>query len=417
MYPDYGAYWESIEANPDRVPPFQEQIPTKSEVAYARLAAKTPHIVLSTTLTSVSWPPTAQVIRDVAELRTLKSQPGKNMYVVGGATLVASLLNENLIDELRLIIHPIVLGKGQGTVQQCDQASFARSRPGQGERIRTSHRDVPKESRVMTTHKTGTREEWLAARLELLDAEKALTRRGDELARQRQELPWVRIDKAYRFETEEGNAALSDLFRGRSQLLMYHFMFGPDYTAGCPACSAIADGFNGFAVHLANHDVMLWAVSRAPFAKLQAYRQRMGWTFPWASSFGSDFNGDFNVWFSEQQQREGGNRIQLPARSPRTVTRRPEARARRPVARRPVAHHPRRGHAVRFHDRNRQGDLHARAAGYERVRARGWGRLSHLFRLCARTRWFVGHVSVARSRADGAQRDGRLVPSPRRVQA
>ena len=114
MYPDYGAYWESIEANPDRVPPFQEQIPTKSEVAYARLAATTPHIVLSTTLTSVSWPPTAQVIRDVAELRTLKSQPGKNMYVVGGATLVATLLNENLIDELRLIIHPIVLGKGQG---------------------------------------------------------------------------------------------------------------------------------------------------------------------------------------------------------------------------------------------------------------------------------------------------------------
>ena len=114
MYPDYGAYWESIEANPDRVPPFQEQVPTKSEVAYARLAATTPHIVLSTTLTSVSWPPTAQVIRDVAELRTLKSRPGKNMYVVGGATLVASLLNENLIDELRLIIHPIALGKGQG---------------------------------------------------------------------------------------------------------------------------------------------------------------------------------------------------------------------------------------------------------------------------------------------------------------
>jgi len=170
----------------------------------------------------------------------------------------------------------------------------------------------------MTTHKTGTREEWLAARLELLDAEKALTRRGDELARQRQELPWVRIDKAYRFETEEGNAFLPDLFRGRSQLLMYHFMFGPDYTAGCPACSAIADGFNGFAVHLANHDVMLWAVSRAPFAKLQAYRQRMGWTFPWASSFGSDFNGDFNVWFSEQQQGEGGieYNYQREARAP-----------------------------------------------------------------------------------------------------
>src|SRR5579859_7294004 len=122
---------------------------------------------------------------------------------------------------------------------------------------------------IMTAHKTGTREEWLAARLELLKAEKALTRQSDELARQRQELPWVRIDKEYRFETDEGTASLADLFRGRSQLLIYHFMFGPDYTAGCPACSAIADGFSGFAIHLANHDVMLWAVSRAPLAKLQ----------------------------------------------------------------------------------------------------------------------------------------------------
>jgi dihydrofolate reductase len=115
MYPDYGEYWESIDANPERVPPFQERIPSKSETAYARLAAKTPHIVLSTTLESVAWPkgPTAQIIRDVAELRTLKGQPGKNMYVVGGATLVASLLNEDLIDELRLIVHPMVLGKGQ----------------------------------------------------------------------------------------------------------------------------------------------------------------------------------------------------------------------------------------------------------------------------------------------------------------
>jgi predicted dithiol-disulfide oxidoreductase (DUF899 family) len=158
----------------------------------------------------------------------------------------------------------------------------------------------------MTKHMTGTREEWLAARLELLEAEKELTRRSDELVRRRQELPWVGIDKAYRFETDEGNASLADLFRGRSQLLIYHFMFGPDYTAGCPACSAIADGFNGFVVHLANHDVMLWAVSRAPFAKLQAYKRRMGWTFPWASSFGSDFNSDFNVWFTEEQQREEG---------------------------------------------------------------------------------------------------------------
>ncbi|HVH68365.1 MAG TPA: DUF899 domain-containing protein [Gemmatimonadales bacterium] len=157
----------------------------------------------------------------------------------------------------------------------------------------------------MPDHKMGTREEWLAARLKLLDAEKALTRRSDELARWRQELPWVRIEKKYRFETDEGKASLADLFRGRSQLLIYHFMFGPDYTAGCPACSAIADGFNGFAVHLANHDVMLWAVSRAPLAKLQAYKRRMGWTFPWASAFGGDFNADFNVWFTEEQQRKG----------------------------------------------------------------------------------------------------------------
>jgi predicted dithiol-disulfide oxidoreductase (DUF899 family) len=157
----------------------------------------------------------------------------------------------------------------------------------------------------MTTHKTGTREQWLKARLELLKAEKELTRRSDELARQRQELPWVAINKEYRLETNEGSASLANLFRGRSQLLVYHFMFGPDYTAGCPSCSAIADGFNGIAIHLANHDVMLWAVSRAPLAKLQAYKRRMGWTFPLASSFGSDFNSDFNVWFSAEQQREG----------------------------------------------------------------------------------------------------------------
>jgi len=158
----------------------------------------------------------------------------------------------------------------------------------------------------MTKHMTGTRKEWLAARLELLGAEKELTRRSDELARRRQDLPWVRIDKEYRFETDEGSASLADLFRGRSQLLVYHFMFGPDYTAGCPSCSAIADGFNGFAAHLANHDVMLWAVSRAPLAKLQAYKRRMGWTFPWTSSFGGDFNADFNVGFTEEQQRQGG---------------------------------------------------------------------------------------------------------------
>ncbi len=158
----------------------------------------------------------------------------------------------------------------------------------------------------MTKHKTGTREQWLAARLDLLDAEKELTRRSDELARRRQELPWVRIDKQYKFDTDEGSASLADLFRGRSQLLVYHYMFGPDYTAGCATCSTIADGFNGFAVHLANHDVTLAAVSRAPLAKVQAYKRRMGWSFPWASSSGSDFNADFNASFTEEQQREGG---------------------------------------------------------------------------------------------------------------
>ena len=157
----------------------------------------------------------------------------------------------------------------------------------------------------MTTHKTGTREQWLTARLALLDAEKELTRRGDEVAQMRQDLPWVRIDKSYRFDTEAGDASLADLFQGRSQLLIYHFMFGPDYKAGCPSCSAIADGFNGSVVHLANHDVTLMAVSRAPLPKLQAYKQRMGWTFPWASSSKSDFNADFSVGFTEAQQREG----------------------------------------------------------------------------------------------------------------
>src|SRR5258706_3795428 len=154
-------------------------------------------------------------------------------------------------------------------------------------------------------HPVVSREEWLRARIDLLEAEKELTRRSDELARRRQELPWVRIDKEYRFETDEGSASLADLFQGRSQLLVYHFMFGPDYKAGCPSCSAIADGFDGFVVHLANHDVALAAVSLAPLAKLQAYKRRMGWTFPWASSSGSDFNFDFNVSYTEEQQRKG----------------------------------------------------------------------------------------------------------------
>src|SRR5919112_351797 len=157
----------------------------------------------------------------------------------------------------------------------------------------------------MTDHKIGTREEWLASRLELLKAEKELTRRSDELAQWRQRLPWVRIDKEYHFETDEGMASLADLFRGRSQLLIYHFMFGPEYRGGCPACSAIADGFNGFAVHLEHHDVAMIAVSRAPIAALQAYKRRMGWTFTWISSLDSDFNYDFNTSFTEEQQRSG----------------------------------------------------------------------------------------------------------------
>jgi predicted dithiol-disulfide oxidoreductase (DUF899 family) len=156
---------------------------------------------------------------------------------------------------------------------------------------------------IMTKHPTGTREEWLKARLKLLQAEKELTRQSDELAARRQALPWVRVDKAYRFETDAGSTSLTELFGGRSQLLVYHFMFGPDYKAGCPSCSAIADGFDGFEVHLANHDVALWAISRAPLPKLQAYKRRMGWTFPWGSSEAGDFNFDFNVSFTEEEQR------------------------------------------------------------------------------------------------------------------
>ena len=185
----------------------------------------------------------------------------------------------------------------------------------------------------MTKHPMATRKEWLAARLQLLEAEKELTRKSDELAQRRQELPWVRIDKDYRFQTDEGSASLADLFRGRSQLLVYHFMFGPDYTSGCPSCSSIADGFNGVAVHLANHDVTLSAVSRAPLAKLQAYRQRMGWTFPWASSFGGDFNLDFNVQFTEQQQRQGGIEYNYRRESQWTV----DALAPQPGSEGPVA--------------------------------------------------------------------------------
>ena len=160
----------------------------------------------------------------------------------------------------------------------------------------------------MTSHKLGTPDEWLAARLDLLKAEKELTRRSDEVAQRRQELPWVRINKDYRFDTDQGPASLADLFRGRSQLLVYHFMFGPDYTAGCPSCSAIADGFSGSVVHLAHHDVTLTAVSRAPLAKSQAYQRRMGWSFPFASSDGSDFNSDFGVTHTKEEWEAGAVR-------------------------------------------------------------------------------------------------------------
>jgi len=173
----------------------------------------------------------------------------------------------------------------------------------------------------MTDHKTGTRDEWRAARLELLEAEKELTRRSDELAQRRQQLPWVRIDKDYRFETDAGSASLLDLFQGHSQLLVYHFMFGPTYTAGCPSCSSIADGFNGFVVHLTHHDVAFSAVSRAPLSKLQAFKRRMGWSFPWASAHDGDFNFDFNVSVTESQQREGGAEYNYRPQPASTTTR------------------------------------------------------------------------------------------------
>ena len=174
---------------------------------------------------------------------------------------------------------------------------------------------------IGSTHQVGTREEWRRARLDLLQAEKELTRQSDAVAARRQALPWVRIDKAYRFDTDGGPATLEDLFGGRSQLLVYHFMFGPDYAAGCPSCSAIADGFNGIVTHLENHDVALWAVSRAPLAKLQAFRQRMGWSFPWASAFAGDFGADFSAHFTEEQQWGGGIEYNYRQEPPMTAER------------------------------------------------------------------------------------------------
>jgi len=241
----------------------------------------------------------------------------------------------------------------------------------------------------VTTHEIATREQWLKARLELLEAEKELTRRSDELARRRQELPWVHVDKEYRFDTDEGSASLADLFRGRSQLLVYHFMFGSDYT----------ERFNGFAIHLANHDVMLWAVSRAPLAKLQAYKLRMGWTFPWGSSVDTDFNFDFSVSITEEQQREGNVEYNYRRGDHSIVARQVPA---------PVAQFAAKcGTDVDTYRRERP--------GMSAFRARRHRRLPHLFHLCARTGRPVGHVPVARPRAQGAQRDRRLVVAPRRV--
>jgi predicted dithiol-disulfide oxidoreductase (DUF899 family) len=156
----------------------------------------------------------------------------------------------------------------------------------------------------MTAHKTGTREEWLRARVELLEREKELTRRSDELARQRQELPWVRVEKEYSFETDQGPKTLAELFDGRSQLLVFHFMLGPDDEAGCPGCSWMADHVDGAVIHLNHRDVTFVAASRAPLERLNAYKRRMGWSFPWVSCYGSDFNIDFAL-FTEAERRTG----------------------------------------------------------------------------------------------------------------
>jgi predicted dithiol-disulfide oxidoreductase (DUF899 family) len=167
----------------------------------------------------------------------------------------------------------------------------------------------------MTDHKVGTRDEWLQARQALLEREKELTRRSDELARERRELPWVPIEKEYRFETEDGTKTLAELFDGRSQLLVYHFMFGPAYTAGCPVCSSGADTYDGAVPHLNARDVTFTSISRAPLERLLGYRERMGWSFPWASSEGSDFNYDFEATHTEEQIApflEGGNLGPVP---------------------------------------------------------------------------------------------------------
>ena len=167
----------------------------------------------------------------------------------------------------------------------------------------------------MTEHRTDTRAEWLAARVELLEREKELTRMSDELARQRRELPWVRIDKEYLFETTEGTRTLEELFSGRSQLLVYHLMFGPDDEAACPGCSFYADHLGDSLVHLEHHDVTMVCASRAPLDKISSYKQRMGWSFPWVSSYGSDFNIDFTLFTDEQKRTGTGYNFGSPRRA------------------------------------------------------------------------------------------------------
>ena len=249
------------------------------------------------------------------------------------------------------------------------------------------------------SHQVASRDQWLSARLDLLEQERELTRLSDEVAKRRQALPWVKVDKAYRFDTDEGPASLEDLFRGRSQLLVYHFMFGPDYKAGCPSCSMIADGFNGFAEHLANHDVMLWAVSRAPLEKLQAYKRRMGWTFPWASSFGGDFNFDFLVSITEDEQRKGGVEYNYrKSDHPLTAAQVPEGVARFAATC---------GTDVRTYMRDRPG-MSAFALEDGQV-------YPCLFDLRARARRALGRLSVVRPGAQGPQRERDLVEAPRRI--
>jgi predicted dithiol-disulfide oxidoreductase (DUF899 family) len=231
----------------------------------------------------------------------------------------------------------------------------------------------------------GTREEWLAARQELLVAEKEHTRRSDELALQRQQLPWVRIDKDYRFETTEGTASLRDLFRGRSQLIVQHFMF-----PGCPSCSSVADGYNGIVVHLENHDVAFTAVSRYPIDELTAYKERMGWSFPWASSLGSAFGFDFGVAYSDEQIASGSAKHNMHTDWDHSdVPHRTVPQVRGASSQGPARH--------------------------ERLRPRGRRRVPHLLGVRARYRRALGHVPMARPRPQGPQRVRPVVPAPRRV--